>query len=147
MQHSLRLIGRDMFVPLHLKSDYSLGYGTASIDELVERAAALGYRSLALTDLENLYGQVRFHHQCRLHGIRPLTGLELRPGFDGRRDPGRREGRLVLLALNESGYRSLCRIVSRRRGGVKGETGGCGDPLPLVMQQAEGLVALSDDLS
>ena len=44
-----------MFIPLHVKIDYSLGYGTASIDELVERAAALGYSTLALTDLENLY--------------------------------------------------------------------------------------------
>ena len=135
-----------MFVHLHVKSDYSLGYGTASIDELVERAAALGYRSLALTDLENLYGQVRFHDQCRLHGIHPITGIEFRPGFDGRRNPGTRAGRLVLLAIDEGGYRSLCRIVSRRRAGVKGEQGGpYGDPLPLAMQHAEGLFALSDD--
>ena len=60
-----------MLVPLHQKSDYSLAYGTASIEELVEQAAALGYRSLALADLENLYGQVRFHQQCRARGIRP----------------------------------------------------------------------------
>ncbi len=38
-----------MFTPLHVKSDYSLGYGTAAVDELVAGAAALGYRTLALT--------------------------------------------------------------------------------------------------
>ena len=77
-----------VFIPLHVKSDYSLGYGTASVDELVDRAAALGYRSLALTDLENLYGQVRFHHRCRQRGLLPITGVEFRPGFDGRRPGG-----------------------------------------------------------
>jgi DNA polymerase III subunit alpha len=81
------------FAPLHVKSDYSLGYGTASIEYLVARAAALGYRSLALTDLENLYGQFHFHHLCRLYGIRPITGIELRPGFDGRGSPGSKAGR------------------------------------------------------
>lgn len=55
-----------MFVPLHTKSHHSLGYGNASVDELVERAAELGYHALVLTDLENLYGQVKFHRLCRV---------------------------------------------------------------------------------
>jgi hypothetical protein len=46
------------FVPLHLKSAYSLGDGTASIEELIEQAPALAHGSLALTDLESRYGQV-----------------------------------------------------------------------------------------
>lgn len=49
-----------MFVPLRVKSDYSLGLGTASVEELIEAAAALGYRTLGLADLENLYGKTRF---------------------------------------------------------------------------------------
>jgi DNA-directed DNA polymerase III PolC len=136
-----------MFTPLHVKSDYSLGYGTAAVDELVAAAAALGYRTLALTDLENLYGQVRFHHQCSRHGIRPLTGIELRPGFDGRRQFGNRSGRLLLLAADESGYRNLCRIVSHRRGaaGMRGEGTLGDDPLPLLANHPDGLFALSDN--
>jgi hypothetical protein len=59
-----------MDILLHAKSHYSLGYGTSSPADLVETAAALGYRTVALTDLENLYGQVQFHHLCRL---RPLV--------------------------------------------------------------------------
>lgn len=139
-----------MFIPLHVKSDYSLGYGTASVDELVDRAAVLGYDTLGLTDLENLYGQVRFHHACRARGLRALTGLELRREFDGRRNFGRRPGRVVLLAVDETGYRSLCRIISRRRG-VAGQRGGPfllgSDPLPLVAGHSQGLYALSDDPS
>jgi DNA polymerase-3 subunit alpha len=137
---------KPMFTPLHVKSAYSLGYGTASIQELLECAVAQGYCSLALTDLENLYGQVHFHHQCRLHGIHAITGIELRQGFDGRGKPGDKKGRVVLLACDEAGYRSLCRIVSRRRGTANRRVHGpLPDPLPLVMEHAEGLFALSDD--
>src|SRR6266545_5225649 len=135
-----------MFIPLHVKSDYSLGYGTASIDELVDRASTLGYRVLALTDLENLYGQVRFHYECRLRGVRPLTGVELRHDFDGRRNVGRRPGRVVLLAADEVGYGNLCRIVSRRRGIARGRIAEeISDPLPLITRHSEGIFALSDD--
>ncbi len=138
-----------MFVPLHVKSDYSFGFGTASVDELVEQAAAVGYTALALTDIETLCGQVRFHHRCRAVGLHPVTGIELRPGFDGRRNPGGCAGRMVLLAESRAGYRSLCRIVSRRRGvagprGIKGRL--IGDPLPLVVENTEGLFVLSDDI-
>jgi DNA polymerase III alpha subunit len=135
-----------MFVPLHVKSDYSLGYGTAGVEELVATAAARGYQALALTDLENLCGQVRFHHECR-RSILPLTGIELRPGFDGRRQVGNRAGRVVLLAVDRSGYSSLCRLVSSRRGATGGRTQGAlgQDPLPLAVRYAEGLFALSDD--
>jgi DNA polymerase III alpha subunit len=52
---------------------------------LVEQAALIGYQALALTDLENLYGQVRFHHLCEIRGLKAITGIEFRPGFDGRR--------------------------------------------------------------
>ena len=45
-----------MFVPLHVKSAYSLGYGTATLDALIETAATLGYGALGLADIENLYG-------------------------------------------------------------------------------------------
>ncbi len=53
-----------VLVPLHVKSHYSLGCGKASIRELVHAAASAGLPSLALTDLENLYGQIQFHHAC-----------------------------------------------------------------------------------
>jgi DNA polymerase III subunit alpha len=135
-----------MFIPLHVKSDYSLGYGTIPVEEIAGRGAELGYPAVALTDLENLYGQVRFHHRCRICGVRPLTGIELRPGFDGRREIGLRSGRVVLLAADETGYRSLCRIVSRRRAGGK-DAGGtiASDPVRAISLHPEGLFAMSDD--
>ena len=85
------------FAPVHAKSEHSAGYGTASVETLVKRCAEFGYPALALTDVENLYGQVKFHYAARAYGVKPITGLELRRGF-GSHSVGSKKGRLVLLA-------------------------------------------------
>ena len=137
-----------MLIPLHLPSHWSIGHGVASVPELVAWAAARALPALALTDLENLSGAVEFHHRCRASGIRPILGVELRRGFlsSGRRShPGARAGRLVLLARNATGYRSLCRIVSRRRADRSADPGA--DPAADLLLDSEGLFALTDDVA
>ncbi len=134
-----------MLIPLHLPSHWSIGHGVGSVAEIAARGAKWGFPSMALTDLENLSGAVEFHHACRALGIRPVLGVELRRGFlsGGRHSSlGLRRGRLVLLAREPSGYRSLCRIVSRRRTqGIRAT----GDPIPDVLADPDGLVTLTDD--
>ena len=130
-----------MFAPLHTKSHYSLGYGCTPVDALVDRVAGLGYPALGLTDLENLYGQVQFHHAARARGVVPITGVELRGGF-GPGDPGPVQGRLILLARDRRGYESLCRIVTARRcTGFESSP----DPLRCLDAFPSGLFYLSDD--
>ncbi|HET8552160.1 MAG TPA: DNA polymerase III subunit alpha [Gammaproteobacteria bacterium] len=134
-----------MIIPLHVKSDYSLGYGTATLAALVERAAELGYPAFALTDIDSLAGQPHFHDLCRARGIKPISGVELRPNA-AKQSPGDRAGRLVLLARNRTGYRNLCRIVSRRRGGLgTSEQRRATDPAAALAGLAEGLFVLTDD--
>ena len=130
-----------MFVPLHVKSDYSAGYGTTTVDELVRCAAGHGFAALALTDVENLCGQVQLHRAARAAGLRPITGIELRAGH-GPRAVGARAGRLVLLARDREGYQSLCRIVSVRRRDPDRPS-----PPPIACLQASprGVLFLSDD--
>jgi DNA-directed DNA polymerase III PolC len=138
-----------MFVPLHTKSEHSPGYGTASVDDLLRRAAAYGYPALALTDVENLYGQVKFHHAARLRGVKPITGVELRSGYGPGR-LGEKKGRLVLLARDQAGYQSLCRIITRRRTGPskKGQLPSPeDDPIRCLDAEPHGLFFLSDDSS
>ncbi len=132
-----------MVVPLHVKSEFSAGYGTASVEELILRAAAAGFPALALTDVENLYGQVQLHRAARLHGIKPITGVELRSGYRAG-TLGHKRGRLVLLARDRAGYESLCRIITRRRGdGLRGGD----DPLRCLDADPRGVFFLSDDAS
>ncbi|MGH7904683.1 MAG: DNA polymerase III subunit alpha [Candidatus Dormibacteraceae bacterium] len=100
-------------VELHLHTNYSLLDGASHPEELIERAARLGYRELAITDHDNLFGAMAFALACRERGIRPLTGLELTLDQDPDHDPdqGSRH-HLTLLARNREGYGNLCRLAS-----------------------------------
>ena len=81
----------DSFVHLHVASGYSMRYGTAKPEQLVERAAAFGQPALALTDRDGLYGAVKFVRACMAQGLDPILGADLALGPDPiepRRFPG-----------------------------------------------------------
>src|SRR6516165_10303214 len=100
-------------VPLHVHSHFSLLRGASTVEDLVTRAAALGYRSLGLTDRDALYGSVRFTKACAGAGLQPIVGSEITL------DTGHH---LTLIAENQTGYANLCRIISAsRRDRPKGE--------------------------
>ena len=105
------------FVHLHLHTEYSLLDGACRLDELVERAVALGMKSLALTDHGNMFGAVAFHDACRARGVKPILGCEVyvAPGsrFD-RSGGGITEAyhHLTLLVADDEGYHNLVRLVS-----------------------------------
>jgi DNA polymerase III alpha subunit len=75
---------------------------------LVAAARAGGYEALALTDRNNLYAAVPFVALARAAGLQPILGVELD-------EPGPAAQRAILLARNAEGYRSLSRLVTRRR--------------------------------
>jgi error-prone DNA polymerase len=81
----------DSFVHLHVASGYSMRYGTAKPEQLVERAAAFGQPALALTDRDGLYGAIKFVTSCMAHDVAPILGVDLALGpdpIDPRRYPG-----------------------------------------------------------
>ncbi len=92
------------FVPLRVRSHGSLLDGVAAPEALIERALALGYESLALTDRDNLYLGVRFMRAARAEGLRPLLGAELTHGPHA----------ALLLPLDRRGYAHLCALLTRR---------------------------------
>ena len=63
-----------MYVPLCVRSAFSIHVGASTVGALVRRAASLGLNSLALTDVNNLYGAVKFTKAAQEVGIRPLLG-------------------------------------------------------------------------
>ena len=91
------------YVELHCHSNFSFLKGASSPEQLVKRAAALGYQALALTDHNGLYGIVRFNQVAKRHGLRPIFGAEVSL-VDGRN--------LVLLAKNAAGYANLSQMLS-----------------------------------
>ncbi|WP_054957046.1 DNA polymerase III subunit alpha [Paenibacillus dakarensis] len=104
------------FVHLHVHSEYSLLDGAARIEDLVREAAALGMKSLALTDHGVMYGAVPFYKSCLSYGIKPIIGCEAYITAGSRKERGSRKDQpiyhLILLAKNEAGYRNLMKLCS-----------------------------------
>ncbi|TCP32084.1 DNA polymerase III catalytic subunit DnaE type [Scopulibacillus darangshiensis] len=104
------------FVHLHVHSEYSLLNSACRIQELVNKAKRLGYRSLALTDQNALYGAVPFYKACKAAGLHPVIGMEVYMAFEGGDKQPRHEEpadhSLILLAKNQEGYTNLVKISS-----------------------------------
>ena len=99
------------FVHLRLHSEYSITDGLTRIDEVIAQAAADGQPALALTDLANLFGMVKFYTAARGAGVKPVIGCDVWIGDDAV-DKGEASARLLLLARNRSGYLRLCELLS-----------------------------------
>ncbi|MCB9422386.1 MAG: DNA polymerase III subunit alpha [Ardenticatenaceae bacterium] len=95
------------FTHLRVHSHGSLLRSTASVDDLVQRAAAAGMKALALTDSQSLYSAVQFEQVCRTAGLQSIVGMTVRLAVDGN---GRSPHQLILLATGPAGYQSLCRL-------------------------------------
>jgi DNA polymerase-3 subunit alpha len=103
------------FTHLHLHTEYSLLDGACDITKLIDRVAALGQKSVAMTDHGNIYGAVHFFEAAKEKGIKPILGCELYvcKAEDHRADtPNDQYNHLLVLAENEEGYRNLIRLTS-----------------------------------
>src|SRR5688572_24452986 len=94
------------YAELHCISNFTFLRGASHPAELVERAKALGYAALALTDECSLAGVVRAHAAAREAGLPLVVGSEFRLA-DGLR--------LVALAESRRGYGALARFITRGR--------------------------------
>lgn len=84
---------------------------------MVSRARDLEMTHMALTDTGNMFGALRFYHECKKKGITPIIGTEVYLAQDSRlaksgSESGNRYSRMVLLAKNYDGYRNLMEISS-----------------------------------
>jgi error-prone DNA polymerase len=105
------------YAELHCRSSFSFLTGASMPEELVERAAALRYSALAITDECSLSGVVHAHEQAVESGLALIIGAEMRlePGIGGV------PMRLVLLATTRRGYGNLAQwITTARRRAQKG---------------------------
>jgi DNA polymerase III subunit alpha len=105
------------FVHLHVHSSYSLLEGALTIARLAELAKKDRQPALALTDTDNMFGALEFSEKLANAGIQPIIGCAIAIDFGDveNRNPAAEQTwpRLVLLASDESGYRSLKRLCSR----------------------------------
>ncbi|MCW5619105.1 MAG: DNA polymerase III subunit alpha, partial [Nitrosomonas sp.] len=130
------------FVHLRMHSEFSIVDSTIRINDAISKAVDDQMPALALTDLSNLFGAVKFYQNARRNGIKPVIGSDV--WISDETEHGKPQ-RILLLCQSYAGYLLLSRLLSRaylenqhqgraeiRLSWLHGETGG-----------TEGLIALS----
>ncbi|QAU35523.1 DNA polymerase III subunit alpha [Janthinobacterium sp. 17J80-10] len=98
------------FIHLRLHSEYSIADGLVRIDDVVKAAAKDQQPALAITDLANLFGMVKFYKAARGKGVKPIAGCDVWITNDDDRE---KPSRLLLLVKNRDGYLQLCELLSQ----------------------------------
>ncbi|MFN2378221.1 MAG: DNA polymerase III subunit alpha [Candidatus Binatia bacterium] len=110
------------FAHLHLHTQYSLLDGANKISSLMPQLKRMGLRSVAMTDHGNMFGAVEFYKAARKEDIKPIVGCEVYVAPRSRLERSavaaadyERAGNnhLILLAMNQTGYANLSRLVSQ----------------------------------
>ena len=100
-----------MFVHLRLHSEFSVVDGINRIDDAVQVAAHDKQPALALTDLNNLFGAIKFYKQARSMGVKPLLGAEIY--LESQTQDANHLSKMILLVQSQQGYLNLCELLSR----------------------------------
>ncbi len=99
------------YVPLWIKTDYSILKSLVKIDDLVHKLVSFNISSCAICD-DNLFGAIEFYNKCKSNNIKPIIGLEIKISFP-----------ILLYAKNYKGYQALCKIDTiKNEGKLKEET-------------------------
>ena len=115
------------YAELHCISNFTFLRGASFPEELVERAEALGYSAIAITDECSLSGVVKAHMAAKERRIKLIIGSEFvlqaaaaealqdEQTIRKNRDALNNGMRIVLLALNRKGYGELSHLISCAR--------------------------------
>ena len=98
------------FVHLRCHSEYSIVDGIVRIDDYVKQAVNDQMPALALTDLSNLFGAIKFYKAARGKGLKPIIGCDIWLENSLNRE---QPSRLLLLCQSHAGYLLLCQLLSR----------------------------------
>jgi DNA polymerase-3 subunit alpha len=104
------------FAHLHLHSQYSLLDGANKIDDIINKSIEFNMPSVAITDHGNLFGALEFYEKAVKKGVKPIIGCEVyvAPGSRLAKNQNEKHSyHLILLAMNDEGYKNLCKLVSK----------------------------------
>jgi len=128
------------YVELRTRSAFSFLAGAALPEDLVARAAALGYPALALGDRDGLYGAPRFHQAAKRASLRALIGAEImlhNPLTPNPLTPCS----LYLLAATRTGYQNLCHLITETK--LRAPKGGAVATWDDLEGRTDGLICLA----
>ncbi len=106
------------FIHLHIHTEYSLLDGAIRIDQMLNKSKEYRMDAVAITDHGNMFGAVDFYKQAEEAGIKPIIGCEVYMAPGDRRDKSpSTDGspnayHLILLVMNEEGYRNLSKLIT-----------------------------------
>lgn len=92
-----------MFLPIKVRSDYSIGQSIFKVKDIAKHCKQLGYSHCCLTDIGSVGGMYQFFKACEKEGIVPIAGCEF--SFNS-------GAKLILLAKNKKGWSELTELVS-----------------------------------
>ncbi len=144
------------YVELRCKSAFSFLDGASVPEDVVARAAELGYPAVALADRDGLYGAPRFYKEARQHSVRAIVGADLlvvdsfdafRAAVRHARTPDDVPGtRIAVLVSDRPAYKALCRLLTFAKSRLsKPEAAEFGSPLTWqeLAADRQGLIALT----
>ena len=100
-----------MFVHLRLHSEFSIVDSTCRIDDVVQAAADDQQPALAITDLSNLFGAIKFYKEARVKGVQPILGAEI--FLEGLGVDPHALSRVMVLVQSSQGYLNLSELLAR----------------------------------
>ena len=127
-------------VHLRLHSEYSLEEGILRLPQAMGAAKDMGIPALALTDVNNLFGSVRFTKLAMKSGVKPIIGVDawVREEEEGALF------RLILLCCDPQGYQRLSSLLSLAQKKARGAEPAA-IPVSLLDEGTQGLLALSGE--
>jgi len=126
------------FIHLRCHSEYSIVDGIVRIDDYIAAARKDAMPAVALTDLSNLFGAIKFYKAARDKGIKPILGCELWLENTKNRDQAYR---ILLLVQSNAGYLKLCQILSRAY--LENQYRGRAEVKQAWLHDSEGLILIS----
>ena len=98
------------FVHLRLHSEFSIVDGIVRLDDGIEHAVNYEMGALALTDLSNIFGLIKFYTGARKAGVKPIMGVDI---WISNQENPEQAHRGLLLVKNNRGYLNLCELMTR----------------------------------
>lgn len=97
------------FIHLRMHSEFSVSDGITRISEAISTARDDGQAALALTDLNNTFGLIKFYKTAINQGVKPILGVDI---LVANTDDAHAPHRMLLLVKNHNGYLRLCELIS-----------------------------------
>lgn len=107
---------REDFVHLHNHTEYSLLDGLTHIEDLLDFVKAQGMPGVAITDHGTLSGAIQFYKEAKAREVKAIIGIEtyvaMRKHTDKEPQKDKQRFHLILLAMNNVGYKNLMKLSS-----------------------------------